>query len=792
MNNYVCAQGWLAGLIRAVALPWMLPGLATLALIEPAGAQSAASASADSGGGLDEVVVTARRREERLQDTPIAVSAFTADSLERQQIFNTEDLGHVTPSLQFHSYAPLSGNNSAAQVFIRGIGQTDASPSVDPGVGLYIDDVYMGRAVGGVMEFRDIAKVQVLRGPQGTLFGRNTIGGAVLLTTTDPGNEFGGTARVTVGDDRLREAFAAVDVPIASQLAARVSGGFRKRDGYVTRVSDGVDLGNENSYTVQSSLRWQPLEQLKVVLRGDYTNADEHGSPFVFAAINGRQAFPAVVSVAAGCPGATFPPPFVPAGVVDSRCANTATWNLGPFRNGGTAPVKSTLENWGASASGEWTINQALKIKSISAYRRLRWTGARDADNTPFLILQTDYQSNGHQLSQELQALADTGPLHGVIGAFYFKESIDDLLQVPVPTPPPLVASRASPGSRDYDAAEIGNENWALFSQWTYDLTKRLGVTAGVRYTDETKRIRIVDFNVSPYTNLTPNPLPAAVPPLLVQPTPFKQDFTATTGSASVQYRWTDNLMSYFSWSQGFKSGGFNQRYNAPPPGNLPIPFKEEKAQTYELGLKTDWGGVLRVNGAIFRTSYDNMQLTYRLGVVPLLFNAGKSTIEGTELELTYVPTRDLSVNASTSYLRNSIDQVATIVVPGSSVTATVGPSNSLPFTPKWQANAGAGYTLHPGGLLLTPRLDVSYTAAQFFDAANSREVAQTSGVTVMNGSLTLENSARVWRLMFGVNNLTDKLYPVAGNSSLSTSSGYAEIIYARPRNYFLSGTYNF
>jgi len=361
-----------------------------------------------------------------------------------------------------------------------------------------------------------------------------------------------------------------------------------------------------------------------------------------------------------------------------------------------------------------------------------------------------------------------------------------------VPTPPPLVASGRSPGSRDYDAAQLENDNWALFSQWTYDITKALSFTGGVRHTHEAKKIRIVDFNVSPYTNPTPDPLPAAVPPLYVLPNWFEQGFGATTGSASLQYRWTENLMSYFSWSQGFKSGGFNQRYNAPPPGNLPIPFKEEKARTYELGLKSDWGGVLRANAALFRTYYDNMQLTYRLGVVPLLFNAGKSTIEGAELELTYAPIRDLNMDASGSYLRNTIDEIATIAVPGSTVTATVGPANSLPFTPKWQANVGAGYTLHPGALLLTPRVDVSYTGAQFFDAANSREVAQNNGVTVTNASVTLENSARAWRLMFGVNNLTDKAYPIAGNSSLSTSSGYAEIIYARPRNYFVSGTYNF
>ena len=152
---------------------------------------------------IEAIVVTARRRAESLQDTPVAVTALSADALERQQIVSTTDLDKVAPNIQFHSYGTLTGNNSAAQVFIRGIGQSDATPAVDPGVGMYIDDVYMGRAVGAAMEFRDIANVQILRGPQGTLFGRNTIGGAVLLTTNEPGTDAGNSVRVGLGEDNL-------------------------------------------------------------------------------------------------------------------------------------------------------------------------------------------------------------------------------------------------------------------------------------------------------------------------------------------------------------------------------------------------------------------------------------------------------------------------------------------------------------------------------------------------------------------------------------------------------------
>lgn len=772
---------------RRWACAWQIPFILGFT---PAGFAANPADQGRQAGALEEVVVTARKREESLQDTPIAISAFSAAALQRQQIASTEDLDQIAPNLQFASYGPLTGNNSAAQVYIRGIGQSDGSSGVDPGVGLYIDDVYMGRSVGGVLDFRDVANVQILRGPQGTLFGRNTIGGAVLLTTTLPGKEFGGTARVGLGDDNLYEGFVAVDLPLADSLAARVSVGARQRDGYVTRVYDGLDLGNENTYTLQSSLQWQPSDSLSLTLRGDYTKEDEHGSPFVFATINGTQAFPAAISRGAGCPGATFPPPSVPQNIVDQRCANDATWDLGKYRNGGNAPAASTLENWGVSGTLRWELTEGFALKSITAYRELDWSGSRDADNTGLLVLHTDYSSAGDQFSQELQALIETDRLRGVVGAFYFEESIDDFLLVPFAAPPPLVASGAVPGSLDYQRAFIENDNFALFTQWTYNVTDALSLTAGVRYTEETKGIQIVSFTVTPLT--APVVIPTAMntplvagPGLNIVPRPFENKYDSTTGSASVQYRWNESVMTYLSWSQGFKSGGFNQRYNLAPPGNLPVSFDEETAQTFELGFKSELGANLRLNGAIFSTDYDNMQLTYRLGIVPLLFNAGKSSIEGGELELTYAPGR-LLVEASAGYLDNKFDEIA--VVPGT--TQTVGPNNTLPFAPEWQASLGVGYDFDVGNATLTPRINLSYTSEQFFDAANSVEVAQLEDVTLLNASLTLELGA--WRLRAGVNNATDEQYRVAGNSSFSTSAGYAELIYSRPRNYFLSASVDF
>ena len=243
--------------------------------------------------------------------------------------------------------------------------------------------------------------------------------------------------------------------------------------------------------------------------------------------------------------------------------------------------------------------------------------------------------------------------------------------------------------------------------------------------------------------------------------------------------------MTYVSWSQGFKSGGFNQRYNLAPPGNLPVSFDEETAETWEIGFKSEFGGNVRINAAIFSTDYDDMQLTYRLGIVPLLFNAGKSSIEGGEVEFTFAP-GNLIIEGSVGYLDNQFEEIA--IVPGT--TQTVGPDNRLPFTPEWQANVGIGYDFQIGTATLTPRVNVSYTAEQYFDAANSVEVAQLDDVTLLNALVTLELNA--WKFRGGVNNVTDELYRVAGNSSYSTSAGYAEVIYSRPRNWFLSASYDF
>jgi iron complex outermembrane receptor protein len=750
-----------------------------------AGLATSVQAQVAETRGLEEIIVTARKVEENLQDTPIAITALSGSALEDRQVFNTNVLDQVVPNLQFADNAPLAGNNSSSQIFIRGIGQTDPTSTVDPGVGLYIDDVYIGNAVGGTMTLRDISSVQVLRGPQGTLFGRNTIGGAILLATNDPGDEFGGTVRGGFGSDSLLDGFVALDAPFTSALKARFSFGIRKQDGYVTRT-DGTDLGDTDTFTGMTKWLWSPIERLRVTFAGDYTKSDENGSPLVFAAINEAATFPRVASLDAGCPGLTdgaVPPPGLPdqlavPTVQDNRCANDSQ-GRGPFRNNGTLPLASTVENWGTSLKLAFDLSDALELKSISAYRDIRWAGVRDADNTPLTILHTIYDVQADQLSQELQLTYQAEPLLGVVGLYYFEQSSDDIVTVELNPPPPGI-------QRDSDNNKVDNNSWAVFTQWTYNFTDRLAITAGGRYTEDEK-------------GAFPDQFDLATPAIKQVPAQwYSETFSSFTPSASIAYRWTDDAMTYASYSEGFKGGGWNSHFNAvltAPQQAALHKFQQEDAETIEVGAKLDLAAnTLRLNFAVFTSDYTNMQLTYRgpapAGVAPFLTNAGRASIDGAEVEATWAPVPDWRIEASVGYLDATIDSLAN--VPLAVLPPELKAGNRLPFAPEWQGHVGIAYTAHAGNILIQPRVDASYQDTTFFDATNTREIAQLDSVTTVHAAVQISGNGSPWKVTLGVNNATDELYPVAGNSSLTTGSGYAEIAYARPREWFAKFQYEF
>jgi iron complex outermembrane receptor protein len=401
----------------------------------------------------------------------------------------------------------------------------------------------------------------------------------------------------------------------------------------------------------------------------------------------------------------------------------------------------------------------------------------RDADNTPLPILHTIYDVDGDQLSQELQLTYRTSSLAGVFGLYYFEQTSDDIATVELNPPPPGV-------QRDSDNNKVDNNSWAAFTQWTYNITDALSVTAGGRYTDDEKGSYPDQFDYS-------NPAAKQVP---VQW--YRDTFTSFTPSASVAYRWTDDIMTYVSYAEGFKGGGWNSHFNAPltPAQQEALQkFDQEEAQTIELGAKIDFANALRLNVAIFTADYTDMQITYRgplpAGVAPFLTNAGKASIDGGEVELTWAPA-DWIIEGSVGYLDAQIDELDAkpllILPPG----LVVG--NALPFAPEWQGHLGIQYTAHFGDFELVPRADASYQDTTYFDAIDTPEIAQLDDVTTVNASIKFGRTGGPWSVTVGVNNATDEVYPVAGNSSLTTGSGYAEIAYARPREYFGRVDYDF
>ena len=764
----------------AIAISQVIAAASSAAFVPSAFAQG------QEASGLEEIIVTARKVQEDLQKTPIAITALTGSALEDRQVFRTDVLDQVVPNLQFANNAPLAGNNSSSQVFIRGIGQTDPTSTVDPGVGLYVDDVYIGNAVGASMALRDVANVQVLRGPQGTLFGRNTIGGAVLISTKDPGDEVGGEFRAEIGDHDLMDGQVTLDIPFHETFKSRLSLGMRRQDGYVKRP-DGTDLGDTDTFFGQFKGVWTPTDRVKATIIVDMTSSNENGSPLVFAAINEAATFPRVASLDAGCPGLTdgaVPPPGLPDQpqvpmINDARCANDFQ-NAGPYGNNGTLPLFSTLDNLGASFNIAFDLNDTMTLKSITAYRKSDWTGARDADNTPLTILHTTYDVSGDQLSEELQFLYETDPLVGVVGLYYFEQTSEDIATVYLNPPPPGV-------QRDSDNNDVDNSSWAAFTQWTYKFADRFAITVGGRYTEDDKGSYPDQFDYA-----TPN-----VKQVPVQW--YRETFSSFTPSASFAVEWNDSAMTYLSYSEGFKGGGWNSHFNSvltTAQQDALQKFEQEEAQTIELGAKFDLAdNTMRLNVAIFSSDYTNMQLTYRgpapAGVAPFITNAGETSIDGAEAEFTWAATDNLLIDASVGYLDATIDNLSNI--PLAILPPGLAEGNFLPFAPEWQTHLGIAYTAHAGSLEIKPRVDASFQPTTFFDATNTAEIAQLDDVLTVNASVVVsKGDESPWSLTLGVNNATDEEYPIAGNSSLTTGSGYAEIAYSRPREWFATLKFEF
>jgi iron complex outermembrane receptor protein len=807
--------------MRKTLIATALPTFAGVVLTG-GGAAMPGLAQAQSSGAdqlLEEIVVTARRREESLQDAPIAISAYTGDSLAYRGVTRLDQVEKFVPSLTLQNNPSFGGASNSAAIYLRGVGQKEFLPTTEPGVGLYVDGVYVARSVGAILDLIDVEQLEVLRGPQGTLFGRNTIGGAVSITTVKPGigGDFGGKVAGAYGTDDRINLKAALDIPLGDTMAARVSAASFEQDGYVDRV-DGTDLGNDDTVTARAALAWEPSDRWRVDFSFDYTSDDENGPPLELIAIDFTDlsqlegvvlappppmAFIHNVTAGAMAPGvpcAAEDPagnnllPFPNPNTQSPNCYDNR-YLRGNGKNAGTSPAFSETDIYGLSLNVAYELSESLTFKSITGWRDLDSEFARDGDHSPHRIATFFDDLEQTQVSQELQLLGNHGNLNWILGAYYFQEDGDNenILDFTV--------------SNFRSGGEFDNEAWAVFAQATYDISEDWHLTLGGRYTDETKKFKPDQIIFNNYfagiSEVVPpdNPLAKLDAPFLqagsrILPFIEKQiDIDEFTPMASLSWDVSDEVMLYASYSEGFKSGGFTQRVFPPivpgftaPPGTPDIDliptYEPEFVEVYELGLKsTLWDGRLRLNGAIFHTDYDDLQVQVFNSVAPVTENIGSAEIDGVELELQAVPGNGWLIDASFSWLDAEYDEIDTQLT-------LIGEDFSFERVPEYSGSLGISkeFSLDEWGTLVI-RGDMSYRDDTYNDAFNTA-VLETDSYTLYDASIRWTNTEENLSVIVSGINLDDEEYLVTG--VYGTAFQAFEGVYDRGRQWMVEVQWEF
>jgi len=764
---------------------------------------------------IEELVVTARRREEGLQDAPLAVSAFTQETLDYRGVTQLDQIARFVPGLTLENNPSFGGAANSAAIYLRGVGQKEFLPTTEPGVGLYVDGVYVARSVGAILDIVDVDRLEVLRGPQGTLFGRNTIGGAISINTVkpDPGGDADGDISVAAGTDNLVRLKAAIHLPLSEQLATRLTIASMAQDGFVQRA-DGVDLGNDDTVTARWTFAWQPSDQFSADVAFDLTRDRENGPALELIGIdytdlsqlNGvvlapppPMAFIHNVTVAALGPG-------IPCAATDAAgngvTSNPSAPNCYDDRyigadgsNEGTAPAFSETDVFGASVNLQYAFNDSITLKSITALRELDSEFARDGDHSPQRISQFYDDLQQDQFSQEFQLLGSHQQVNWIVGLYYFTEdgSNENILDF-------TVSNFRSGGAFD-------NEAWAAFAQMSYDLTDQLQLSIGGRYTEEEKSFRPDQIIFTNYfagiSQIVPpgNPLAALDAPFLqagerILPFIEKQiNIDEFTPMMNLAFNPTDDIMLYFSYSEGFKSGGFTQRVFPPvvagftaPPGTPDIDliptFAPEFVEVLELGFKTSLlDNTVRINGALFQTDYTDLQVQVFNSVAPVTQNIGTAGIDGFELEVMAAPGGGWFFESSLAFTDAGYEDIDTGIT-------LIGENFDFERVPETTASLGVSkeFVLTNSGVL-TLRADWSYRSETFNDAYNTRLLA-TDSFDLIDASVRWENSAADWTIVLSGRNITNEKYLESGVYGTAFQS--FEGVYNRGRQWQLEVRKNF
>ncbi|MBA6413205.1 TonB-dependent receptor [Parahaliea sp. F7430] len=719
-----------------------------MALGVPAGMYPAFSSAAV----LEEVVVTARKREESMQQTPISITALTSESMERAGINELTAIDRQTPNLTFT--VGTGGGSSTVNAFIRGVGENDFIITTDPTVGLYLDGVYLARVFGANMELKDVERIEVLRGPQGTLFGKNSIGGAISVSTRKPDGSTEGELNLTAGSRNLRGLSLYGQTALTDTLSASVSYLQKDADGWQSRP--GGDAGDTDLATARVILNWAPSDDFESSFSADWNKQDQNGYPNVMLSYRDGSVFGDLWNL--------LNP--------DSPCC---TPNSDIDRSGAQGPLANDdVEGFGFNWTNTWQLS-SMELKSITAYREMDALFGRDGDNSAYNYTGDSHDLEHRQFSQELQLTGDIGRLDWVAGLYYFEEKSINTTD--------LVVIEGIGVSVSYDNVQE-TSSYAAYAQLNYALTDRLDVYGGIRYTLEEKdfqqQVNSLDFG-TPYVFQIPG-LPVNSCDYDVANSYFdcSQDWSNTSPKLGLSYQLSDDIMSYAHVSRGFRSGGYNGRAFGSA-ADLQE-YEPEILTSYEAGIKAELlDRSLRVNGSVFYNDYEDIQvLITRAGSVAVE-NASSASISGFELETTWLPGSNWQIQAGLGYLKDDSDGWVDVTGDYS--------DTELKQTPKWTFNLAADYHFSLGDMgTLMLRGDMKYSSDYYLNAVNTEEL-RTPSHTFYNASMVYTAPSERWELALQGYNLSDKRVLNAGFDG-AAFFGFVEGSYNPPRSYSLNFKY--
>ncbi len=735
-----------------------------------------------AGIAIEEIVVTAQKRAESLQDVALSVSAFSGDSLREDDISSLQDIGNRTPGMVFSMFS-----SGQPEIAIRGIGTKEDGAAASDATVVSIDGVYIAARTAQVLDIFDLERVEVLRGPQGTLYGKNSIGGSINFITSKPTEDFTLRIRGTTGNYGRSDLGGMISGELTEGLYGKVSFSKRSHDGYLRNLLSGKRTGDTDTLAFRGQLRWTPTENLEITFSADGAdddNGDTNREPI------GPTTGDGFVHNCGTC-------------ILDPVAVNEALGGAGdPWSslNEIEGFMKRNVEGYNVTVN--WDLGDFI-FTSITAYRENDFDWLEDSTGLPptsYLVdltagggalfanpasdgfafdLNDVAQEKNRQYTQEFRLTSDTdGPIEWVAGLFYSKEKLSRNEEF-------RFTSLAGGGELEHQVSKQRNDSdsWAIFGQGSYHITEALSVTAGLRYSYEEKDIGVGAT------------LESGVIGLLLKPFPFtnaSEDWDSIDGKVSVDWKINDDVMLYGSVATGFKSGGFTG--SASTLAQATIPFDEETALSYELGFKSMlFDQRLRLNGAIFFTEYEDLQVTRffqpagaSLGEF-ITENAGEAEAQGAELEFMWLVSENIEIGGSYAYLDTEYtDFTGTEAVGGSDFSG-----NQLRQAPRNSANLYTKYTMDLGDDIgsISAKVDYRYQDLSFYDPDENPKITIPQ-YRIWDARIAWNSPNKNWEVAGWIKNIGDEEYRTHIYSQRGGRIAFAN--FGAPRTSGVTVTFNY